>query len=86
VVVTVGAGIVNNIPDPIEVPPQLTVYQFKVPPDPPIAVNVILPPALEQKLFLSTVAEVGATGAVLTVTTTLAQVDGVQLVVSHLAK
>jgi hypothetical protein len=85
-VVAVGAAIVNGVPVPMAVPPQLTVYHFRLPPEPPIAVSVILPPALEQKLFLSTVTEVGATGAVLTVTTTLAQVDGVQLVVSHLAK
>ena len=63
-----GAAMVNGVPAPMEVPPQLTVYHCSVPPDPPTAVNIILPPALEQKLFVLTVAEVGATGAGFTVT------------------
>ncbi|MNS52214.1 hypothetical protein D3C72_849240 [compost metagenome] len=57
-------------PVPIDVPPQLPVYHFKLVPDPPVADRMIFPPALEQKLLLFTLAAVGATGCDPTVTVT----------------
>ena len=83
--VTVGFANTNGVPEPTKVPPQLLVYHFKVVPEPPVAVRLILSPASEQKLFTSVKADVGATGAEFTVTVTLAQVELPQLVVSHLA-
>ena len=84
-VVAVGLAIVNGVPVPTEVPPQLTVYQLKVVPEPPTAVRTMFPPVLEQKLLASLEAEVGVTGAAATVTVTLAQLELVQPAVSHRA-
>jgi hypothetical protein len=72
---------------PTAVPPQLAVYQASVAPEPPIAVSVTEPPSLEQRAVRSDAAEVGDTAVEgVTFTVTFAQPDGVQLVVSHLAK
>jgi hypothetical protein len=78
---------VKGLVVPIAVPvPQPPAYHVRVPPDPPVAVSTILPPAPEQKLFLSTDAEVGAIGSVLTVTVVLTQAVDVQPAVPHDAK
>ena len=82
----VGLAMFSGVPLPTKAPPQLPLYHFKVPPEPPTALRLRLPPALEQKLFASLEAELGAVGRALTVTVTLAQVEGVQFVVSHRAK
>ena len=76
----------SGVPVPIAPPlPQPPLYQTKVPPEPPVALRLRVPPALEQKLLRSVEAEVGAVGRAFTVTVTLAQVEGVQPVASHLA-
>jgi hypothetical protein len=66
VVVVTGEGIVmllvGPLPDPMSVPPQLVVCQFKVAPEPPVAESVIFPLSFEQILFLSLAADNGATG------------------------
>jgi hypothetical protein len=87
VVVAVGAAIVNDVPVPTAVPPQLVEYQFNVPPDPPIAVNVILPPSLEHRVVLSAFADVGFVGTGVTLMVTVAQLELPQPPpASHLAK
>jgi uncharacterized membrane protein len=87
VVVVVGAAIVNGVPVPTSVPvPHVPLYHFKVPPEPPVAVNTIEPPSFEQIAVLSALAEVGFVGAGVTLIITLTQVEGVQFVASHLAK
>ena len=80
----VGEGRLNEAPEPISVPPQLPVYQFKVDPDPPITERVIIPGSSSQKLFRSDSAVVGACGSGFTVISILAQVEFPQLL-SHLA-
>ena len=74
-VVTTGAAMLKGVPVPTNVPPQEPVYQFNVVPEPPFALSVIFGNALGQKLFLSTVAKVGATGNGFIVIVTLAHVD-----------
>ncbi len=59
-------------PVPTEIPPQLPVNHSTVVPEPPTDVNEIFPASVEQKLFLSTVADVGAVGEAVTLTTTVA--------------
>ena len=72
---------------PIGVPPQLTVYHAIVAPEPPTAVRVTEPPSLEHIFGRSAEADVGAIAVEgIVVTVILAHADGVQLVVSHLAK
>jgi hypothetical protein len=61
----------NGLPVPIAVPPQLDVNQATCDPEPPLTLKSIVPESSEQKLFLSTLAEVGAVGAVTTVTVVL---------------
>jgi hypothetical protein len=78
---------VNGVPVPTSVPvPHVPLYHFKVPPEPPVAVNTIEPPSFEQIAVLSALAEVGFVGAGVTLIITLTQVEGVQFVASHLAK
>lgn len=50
----------SGVPVPTAVPPQLTVYQARLAPAPPVAVRLMLPASSAQKLFLSTDADVGA--------------------------
>jgi hypothetical protein len=52
---------VSGVPVPTKVPPQVPLYQVSVPPDPPVAERITLPPALLQIIVLSAEAEVGAT-------------------------
>jgi hypothetical protein len=61
VVVVVGTAMVSGVPVPTKVPPQLPLYQVKVPPDPPVAVSTILPVVLLHIVCLSALAEAGAT-------------------------
>ena len=84
-VVLVGLDIFFGVPVPTSVPPQLPEYHVKVVPDPPAAVRLSVPPAFEQKLFASLDTEVGATGAAITLTVMLAQLELVHPVDSHLA-
>jgi hypothetical protein len=84
--VVVVAAIVNGLPVPMAVVPQLPLYHVRVVPEPPVAVRTILPPSVEHKLFLSTDTETGSTGAIVTLITTLTQADGEQFGASHLAK
>jgi hypothetical protein len=87
VVVVVGAAIVNGVPVPTSMPvPQVPLYHFKVPPEPPVADNTIEPPSFEHKVFLSASAEVGSVGAGVTLIITFTHTEGVQFVASHLAK
>ena len=82
--VAVGTAIVKGVPVPTTVPvPQAPLYQVNVPPDPPVAVRIIFPVALEQIIGLSTDADVGITGAVFTVTVVLAQEDDVHPAIPH---
>lgn len=85
-VVDVGAGSVNGEPLATNVPPQLPVYHLRVVPDPPTAVNVMLPDGVPQKDVTELVAEVGATGVEPTVTTTDAQLLPTQPVVELRAR
>ena len=84
----VGFVMFSGVPVPIAPPlPQPPLYQVKVPPEPPLALRLSVPPALEQKLLASLIAEVGAVRRAFTVTVVLAQVEaGPQTAVSHLAK
>ena len=66
----------TDVPVPAAVPPQLPVYHLQLVPDPPVAVNVLLAP--EQIVAGLADADVGATGAVLTVTDVVAQVEFAQ--------
>ena len=59
----VGFASTNGVPEPTKVPPQLLVYHLRVVPEPPVAVRLILPPALEQKLLTSLSADVGGVGS-----------------------
>ena len=81
----VGFASTNGVPEPTKVPPQLLVYHLRVVPEPPVAERLILPPASEQKLFTSLAADVGATGAGITVTVVLAQLELAQPAVSQRA-
>ena len=68
---------VTDVPVPTSVPPQLPVYHPQLVPDPPVAVNVLLPPAQIADGLAE--ADVGATGSGLTVTDVVAQVELPQL-------
>jgi len=68
-----GAVIVFGLPDPTSVPPQLLLYHINVVPEPPVAVKVMFPPKLEQKLFLSVTAHNGATAETLILIVVLTQ-------------
>ena len=81
----VGLDIFFGVPVPTSVPPQLPEYHVKVVPEPPAAVRFRVPPASEHKLLASLDAEVGATGKGYTVTITLAHVELIHPVDSHLA-
>ena len=62
VIVVVGADIVRGFPVPIDANPQLNTDHSGIEPLPPETLKLIFPPALAQKLFLSDIAFVGATG------------------------
>ena len=83
----VGAAIDNGVPEPIEVPPQLTVYQFKVPPDPPVAVSIMLPPVLLHIVGVFAEAEAGLVGTGVTLIVVVTQLELPQPpLASHLTK
>jgi hypothetical protein len=74
--VVVGAAITKGVPVPTSVPvPQVPLYHFKVPPEPPVAVKVTEPPSFEQIAVLSALAEAGATGAGVTLIVVLIQAE-----------
>ena len=83
--VAVGTAKVNGEPVPTRVPPQLPVYQVRVP-VPPLAVRTMFPVELLHIVALSADTEVGMVGKVFTVTTVLAHREEVHPMVSHLAK
>jgi len=58
--VAVGLEIDKRVSMPTKLPPHEPEYHLNVSPFPPVAVNVIFPPALAQKIFTSTLAAVGA--------------------------
>ena len=83
----VGTAKVNGEPVPTSVPPQLPVYQVRVPPVPPLAVSTIFPVELLHIVGLSTDMVVGTVVSVFTVTTVLIHADaGVQPATSLLTK
>ncbi len=65
----------NGVPVPTALVKPASSYQVKVVPVPPTAVKEMFPASLEQKLFLSTLAEVGAVGSGEIVTATEAAVE-----------
>ena len=78
---------VRGLPVPMGVEPQEVVYQWKMPPVPPVAEREMLTGmGPEQKTGVSTDAPVGEVGVGLTVTVTLAQVALTHVPVSRRTK
>lgn len=73
-----GDAITRGLPVPIAVPPQLPVNHRRVVPEPPVAVRVILPPALTQTGLAEGVIEVGGVGRGSTVTLSVLAVPSPQ--------
>ena len=63
----------TEVPVPTSFPPQLSVYQAHMSPDPPVALSVLLPP--EQIVAGVAAADVGATASGFTVTDVVAQAE-----------
>jgi hypothetical protein len=81
-VVVIGTAMLSGEPVPIKVPPQLPVYQVKVPV--PVALRDMFPVVLLHIVVLSEVTLVGVLGNVFTVTTTFPQAEDVQPVTTLL--
>lgn len=64
-VVTVGEGIVRGVPfvEPSNVPPHEPEYQFRVVPEPPVTLSMMLPASSAQNPERSDIADAGATGS-----------------------
>ena len=71
----VGEAMLNGVPVPTALLNPASSYQVKVVPVPATAVKEMFPASDEQKLFLSTLAEVGAVGFAVIVTATEAAVE-----------
>ncbi len=65
----------NGVPVPTALVKPASSYQVKVVPEPPTAVNEMFPASDEQKLFLSTLADVGAVGSAVMFTAIEAAVE-----------
>ncbi len=74
----------NGVPVPTELVKPASSYQVKVVPEPATALNEMFPASDEQKLFLSTLADIGAVGLAVMLTATEAAVE-VPQVVAHAA-
>lgn len=73
--VVIGEAIFKGFPEPTDVVPQPEVYHATEVPEPPVTLRLIVPASSAQKLFRSTLANVGATGKALTVTVMLWHVE-----------
>lgn len=73
--VPVGEAIFRGFPVPAKVVPHPPVYHATEVPEPPVTLKLIVPASSAQKLFRSTLANVGAVGKEFTLTVILWHVE-----------